>query len=246
MKLKFPDTAIGQKLSDPNFSQQFARAYGLRVPREDCEWLEDNFSFYTQFYFSNGKTLYPPLGYIIQDRFLTGDLGSLTNGESCVLWSYLDKNAPAVRRLFTTQLLEVLYKNEYSGVLSIKSTLSPNDGWPYFIKFVPQTDISIHSLFELYPSDHLTFIDDVMNNKIERMELINGIACTITVSLPPYPFNGSPKPIYLSALAQDWQEARREVKKKIDKLPVNDYQYRLDAGVQGVYLNILQEKGYYP
>jgi len=177
-----------------------------------------------------GTPLYPPFGYLLQDKFLAGDLGPTTDGESCVLWGYKDKYAPAVRRLFTEDLLRVLRTNEYHGPLSIKAIISKHDNFPYFIKFIPGADISEYGVRALTSND----------------DLKDEIACTVKVTLPNYPYNGHPEPIYISASHPNWKQARLKVKEGIDKLdPTRDWQYRIDGCIQGRWLERLKHLDYF-
>jgi len=218
---------IADKLLDGNFARSFAAAYGIRVPKE-LQLETYRFPLYTQLNFDHGKPIYPPIGYLLQDKFLAGDLGPTTDGESCVLWLYKDRYAPSVRRLFTDDLLRVLKKNEYHGPLSIKAIISKHDNFPYFIQFIPNENMSHYGLSQLSYS-----------------EKEDEIACTMKITLPSYPYNGHPAPIYLSASHIDWKVARLKVKEAIDKLdPSKDWQYRIDGCIQGRWLERLKHLGY--
>ncbi len=218
---------IAEKLLDEEFAGQFARAYGLRIPH-DLQFETYRFPLYTQLRFSSGTPIYPPIGYLIQDKFLAGDLGPTTDGESCVLWLYKDRYAPAVRRLFTEDLLRVLKTNEYNGPLSIKAIISKHDNFPYFIKFIPTMDISEYGIKALMGEED--FKDE--------------IACTIKVTLPNYPFNGHPAPVYVTATDADWEKARLKVKDSIDRLERKEWQYRIDGCIQGRWLDRLKHLEY--
>ncbi len=213
---------IADKLLDTNFSKSFAAAYGIRVPKE-LQLETYRFPLYTQLLFNKGEPTYPPIGYLLQDRFLAGDLGPTTDGESCVLWEYTDRYAPPVRRLFTDDLLRVLKTNEYDGPLSIKAIISKHDNFPYFVQFIPHQNISYYAWHELKEDE---------------------VACTVKVTLPNYPYNGHPEPKYISASHIDWEQARLLVKKKIDELGPGDWQYRIDGCIQGRWLNRLHHLGY--
>jgi len=213
---------IADKLLDEHFGRSFAAAYGIRVPKE-LQLETYRFSLYTQIRFINGEPNYPPIGYLLQDKFLAGDLGPTTDGESCVLWKYKDRFAPAVRRLFTDDLMRVLKTNKYDGPLSIKAIISKHDNFPYFMQFIPHKNISEYAWLELKEDE---------------------IACTIKVTLPNYPHNGHPEPKYISASHPNWEKARLLVKEKIDKLGPGDWQYRIDGCIQGRLLERLHHLDY--
>ena len=98
------------------------------------------------------------------------------------------------------------------------------------------------AMLELMEGDFGKLIADIVFNQNPRIDLRDEVACTITVSTYPYPYNGTIPYGYYSGSDKDWKVARRKAKAKIDELEVNEWQYRIDAGIQA---NILEANDAY-
>jgi len=231
----FGNNAIGSKLMG-EFGRNLAAAYGIRVPK-DLQLNAYKYKLNTEIWFCNGNPIYQYMGGIPQDKFLTGDLGPTTDGESYIMWPYKDRNASAIRRTFTDQILNILKKNEYSGPLTIKTVISEQDNFPYFVGFLPHIHIGTFAMLELMEGELGKLISDIVFNQNPRIDLRDEVACTITVSTAPYPYNGTVPYGYYTGSNKDWRVARRRAKDRIDELEANEWQYRLDGGAQAQALD---------
>lgn len=156
----------------------------------------------TTILYCNGNPVRPFVWSMTQTRFLAGDLGPATPGESTILGNYASHSPKAVQQTHE-HLFTLMREKKYTGWLTVNGTVD-TDGKVYFRSFSAGLGTWIYPWLGLLNMDLGKVLADTARGQMTEFEAEAGaIAAGVAVSTPPYP-----------------QELDLELYRQIDGLPV--------------------------
>lgn len=227
-----------------DIAEKFCKEHSIRILTPKIKAI---YPLSIEVWYSKGEPLYQYLGYIKQNKFLAGDMGPEVDGESVLLWPYLDRNVKPVDRIFEPKLSNTLQELKFSGVMAFDTMVSSEDAYPYAYAIRPRLQAGpLLCLLELYQQSFAELIVQILQEKRPTMLLSDKAALALALSKPPYPYDLEGLVKYVVASGDNWIDARKNLGRKIreESKHVENFQYRLDGGMQGEYIDDLKRLNY--
>lgn len=135
---------------------------------------------------SQGKILFPTNHTLERKQLMCGDLGPSGGCTGNVVWCCNDRDCPLCKTL--KKLSGMLGENKWNGPLDINTVVS-KEGEIYALEFTPRFgyDAFPTYLYGLFEGNFGSFMHDCCRGETRDMEVSDGFAAGIRISVPPWP-----------------------------------------------------------